>query len=328
MRLYERRCLSMNALIKLPAKALIVAVILCPSVQNQVTNQSTKTSPVKGLKCTYPKVEVISRQLFTVNGQGVESPVSLTDYTICDEQRRTVESGELLNGDPDIKNIVRYDENGNEIEHEFWTHDSLTHKDVSRYDSSGRIIRTTNDDGTRTFCINRKNRSSCRVLESDGSLKLRWVRNYDSLGRRIGQIENELGRGRTHRYLYGYDHWGNMNLEADYYRFNGKDQNSRSIFTFNEKGKLIEKLWYDESGLRTREIYEYNSRDDLSRRTEFNGDKVIVEEMTLEYQSYDAKGNWSKAVERRIRLDKGKITLDIRRVLYRTITYPGSSAIA
>ena len=78
---------------------LAATSVVCLSVHGQV-NPSRHS---KGLKCAFPKVEIISRQLFNANGKAVESPVSLTEYTICDEQRRELEEGELLNGDPDIK---------------------------------------------------------------------------------------------------------------------------------------------------------------------------------------------------------------------------------
>jgi antitoxin component YwqK of YwqJK toxin-antitoxin module len=307
--------------VNLTVLALAATSVFGISVQSQVANSRQS----KGLKCTFPKVEIVSRQLFNNNGQTVESPVSLTEYTICDEQRRQLETGELLNGEPDIKSVSRYDENGNEIEHAFYTHDSLTHKSVSRYDKSGRVINSSNDDGSKTFCNNTKARSSCRLVGADGKLQTRRVTTYDAMGREIKRVEFQRGRDLRHRYVYGYDSWGHRNLEADYYRSDGRDRSSRSLFTFDKQGKLLEKLWHDEIGLRTREVYEYNSRADLIRRTEYAGDKSVVEQMTMEYQSYDAKGNWTRAVESSIRSQNGKTTLNIRRVLYRTITYFKSS---
>jgi hypothetical protein len=307
----------MNLKIELTVPACAIAGILCVLVHAQPANSK------KGLKCTYPRVEVVSRQLFIAKGQTVESPVSLTEYTVCDDERSMIESGELLNGDPDIKRVSKYDEYGNEIEHEFWTHGSLTSKSVSRYNSAGRMISRDYGDGTKARCRQTKKQSLCRLFDEKGRQKKRWIITLDSHGREIQRLEYDPPRPSS-RYLYAYDQWGNRNQESHYYRDEGKDQNSRSFFTFDDKGKLLQKLWYDESGLRTREVYEYNRRGDLTRRTEYNANKVIVEEETLTYESYDAMGNWNKAVERRTRTDNGKTTLDIRRVLYRTITYPSS----
>ena len=314
----------MNVITKLAVLTLALVSIFWASVNGQVTKQSTTQTREKGLRCTYPRVEVVSRQLFIVNGKNVESPVSLTEYTICDEQRRIVESGELLNGDPDTKRISRYDEDGNEIEHEYWIQDSLNHKSVSRYDRDGRMISQDYDDGTKARCQRMKKQSLCKLFDENGHLKKRWRITFDSHRREIQRLEFEAPRP-DNRYVYAYDPWGNRSVEAHYYHDDGKERSSREFFTFDEKGKLLQKLWYDDTGLRTREVYEYNNRHDLTRRTEYNADKIVVEQVTLEYQSYDSKGNWTKAVETRIRSDKGKTTLDIRRVLYRTITYPSST---
>ena len=308
----------LNRRVNLAVLTLAATSVVCLSVHGQV-NPSRHS---KGLKCAFPKVEIISRQLFNANGKAVESPVSLTEYTICDEQRRELEEGELLNGDPDIKWVSKYDENGNVVEHAFYTHDSLTHKSISRYDKFGRVTNSRHEDGSNTFCRNTKARSSCRRVGADRKTQERWVSSYDLMGREIEKVEIQSDpRRRKDRYVYSYDIWGNRNQESHYYRADDKDESSRTFFTFDKQGKLLEKLWYDETGLRTREVYEYNTRRDLIRRTEYGADKAVVEQMTVEYQSYDANENWTTAVESRVRLQNGRATLNIRRVLHRIITY-------
>lgn len=299
--------------------ALTAASVFCMQAQHQVGRPPI----AKGPKCTYPEVEIVSRQLFSANGQVVESPVSLTEYHKCDEQRREVESGELLNGEPDIKWISKYDENGNEIDREFWTHGSITSKSISRYDMLGRMSSQDYSDGTRVRCRNLRKQSWCRLLNEKGGTKKRWVITRDHQGREISKVESEPGRPRN-RYDYRYDHRGNRTEESHYYRSDGKDLNSRLFLTFDEKGKLRERAWHDQTGLRSRQVYEYNERGDLTRRTEYNANKTPVEQLTIDYQSFDARGNWNKAVETKIRTDKGKITLEMRRVLNRIITYPKS----
>lgn len=301
------------------AQIALVALTLPICAQAQTANPQAKE-----FKCTYPKVEVVSRQLLNDNGRVVESPGSVTNYQICDEQRREIESGELLNGEPDIKVISRYDKRGNEIEHEFWTHNLLTRKSTSRYDLEGRMTSQDYGDGTTARCRHVGKRSWCRVLNEAGRVQKRWMITRDRKGRDLSRVEFEPGRS-ANRYVYSYDPRGNRIEESHHYRSDDKNKKSRQLFTFNEKGKLIEKTWHDENGLRSREVYEYNERGDLTRRTEYSTDKIPVEQMTIEYHSYDARGNWSKAVETRIRRHKDKITLDIRRVLYRTITYPKST---
>ena len=132
----------------------------------------------------------------------------------------------------------------------------------------------------------------------------------------------------THRYVYGYDVSGYRNLEVDHYRIDGRKQVSRETFVFTKQGKPLKKLWYDESGLRTTTTYEYNSKGDLIRRVEYEGDNSVREERTLDYYLYDVNGRWSKAIETTVRNPKRRPHDETRRVLYRTISYRKGPEVA
>ena len=303
------RNFSMNAL-RVSRISILGIAFLCVNVSGQTTSR-----PRSPLKCDFPKVEILSRQLFVTNGVDVESPVSLTEYQICDEQSKEVESGELLNGEPDIKWISRYDGRGNEIEHEHYTHDTLDYKSVSRFDRLGRMIQVVYDDGSKATCDHKGLQSFCKLVDKDRKLKQRWRTTHDSAAREILRLEFEPGAGLTHRYVYGYDVSGYRNLEVDHYQIDGRKQISRTISVWNKKGKPVKKLWYDESGLRTTTAYEYNSKGDLIKRIEYEGANSVRDERTVEYYLYDVNGQWSKAIETTVRNPGRQPRDEMRRIL-------------
>lgn len=224
-------------------------------------------------------------------------------YTIIyDDEGRVLEEAEYLpGGNPDLKTTWVYDALGNEIESAKYTHDELTRRVTTRYDTSNRKIEQLTFDAKGKqinkfiFKFNARQRQIAFEVLPDGTSLRRWVAVLDHRGNQLERIEYGQGGIVEDRYVYAYDAHGNKTSETHYYKDEGAPRSSRETYLYDSKGNLIEKARYFDRILSYKESFKRDERGNPLERIEIDRKGRITVKRNWSYE-FDAVGNWTKAV--------------------------------
>lgn len=184
----------------------------------------------------------------------------MVSTAIIDDKGRVLEIAEYLpGGSPDIRSTSTFDEKGNEIESAFYTHDDLSSRSFTRYDSRNRKIEFLSlfgDGKQRNKSVYKYDKLGRRIafeVNSAGEFVRRAVATLDRRGNERDRVEYNDKGTRADRYVFRFDKAGNKLSETHYYEKEGKAKSSRTTYVYDRDGHVIEYSLYFDGVLNSRE---------------------------------------------------------------------------
>jgi hypothetical protein len=230
-----------------------------------------------------------------------------------------------------------------------------------RYEKDGRLVEVERQciskmlcpDGPRTKTIKYEHdQSGKKVLgieyDKDQSVVNREAYAYDDNGNLTATVHTtDSGRLWSGRFQW-YDNRRNKIGDTSFVGITGNARSSgRSEYSFDEKGREIKGVFYDDQGkirleyvnkydadgylvelvgylpggkIDKKQSYVYDDRGAEIERSLYDSQGVLEAKFTSEYQ-YDKVGNWTKWVFRTWDNQQGKEALKSTQVTERTIAY-------
>jgi hypothetical protein len=224
--------------------------------------------------------QVVTSQFKPVEIGGVitEGKITSENVSVFNDKNKLIENKiEFLDGTGRvITNTFKYDNTGNQIEKV--TYDSYfrsTHKVVYKYDNKNNILEEIEYDSL-----------------SRADYKEKYTNHYDNFGNLIEQTSQD--NYRTTKNTYKYDEKGNwINYEC---------KSSDGIYAFqetanyDENGNIIEMKTYDGNGnITNRSVYKYDKYGNEIEITSYDSNGQ-PQQQVFKYE-YDSKDNWTKRIE-------------------------------
>ena len=274
--------------------AIAIILICSPALSQKRSDRESA-----GINGPVRTVRIEGRQLRAVTYQ--QSGV-MVDTLIYDAHGRLLEKAEYLpGGNPDIKTTSAYDERGNEIEHAYYTHDSLTYRTTTRYNARNRKLEEINFDEqekqTSRFIFQyEKNGKQTRwKVEEEGKRFRHGWAILNKSGVPLEEIEFDVRGAQVHRYVYTYDALGNKTSDTHYYRTESGTHISKNTYVYNDRGDLIEERYYPDGPLHTKKTYKVDPHGNRIELVEVDGNGLVKERRSWSYE-FDRDGNWTRAV--------------------------------
>lgn len=224
---------------------------------------------------------IVNKDISTISKDIYNSSVA----NVYDEKGNHIESNYYNdNGSLSSKQKYKYDKQNNNIEWaEYYSDGSLKRKEKYSYDGNGNLISYLN-------------------YRFDGSLLIGYTFNYDERGNIIHDSSLIAVLGDQHNYIY--DDSNRLIEESSF--------NSRTTYSFDGNGNVVEESQYIGTLLRLDDKYEYDSHGNITGYTRYaaNGDIVKEKSVTWKYE-YDKNGNWIKLIP-----EGGKKRTIERKIIY------------
>lgn len=175
-----------------------------------------------------------------------------------------------------LKNMFKYDENGNRLELTNYKPDGSVNSIVrTAYDSSGKVV-------------------SEETILADGTIDTKSVVKTDENGNRVEQNDiKQKSKGNNNfnrKYLYRYDAKAHM-LEWLAYQGNGNFF-FKYNFTYDPNGNRTEWLQLTQTNALIGKVeYKYDDKNNIIGENKYKGDGTLTESSTFTYE-FDKKGNW------------------------------------
>ena len=280
-------------------RQFLIAISLVVLAFSLIVSQQKSDRVVTGASGTVRTVRIEQRQIMALTyfQYGV-----MVDTAIYDSNGRVLESADYQAGsNPDTKRTSVYDEHGNEIEYALYTHGSLTHRVLYKYDSMNRKIEDVDvyPDGTeRSKSIFRypKRLTQIRLeVRPNGSTWQGSVSVLDDHGRELKRIEYDESGEVKHKYTYSYDVHGNKTSETDFYQDNGRPRSSKETYAYNDGGFLIEEAWYSNGVLKNKTTYKRDAHGNANEVVKSDGSGRMTEKQVWAFE-FDSGEDWVRAV--------------------------------
>ena len=179
-----------------------------------------------------------------------------------------------------LKNVFKYDENGNRIELSNYRADGKLNSTVkSIYDANGNI-------------------TSEQTLLADGTVDITSTIKTDAKGNRMEQDDKKMTTSNplfNFKHYYKYDEKGQL-IERIAYRANGAFAYKYG-FTYDENGNKTEWIRYAaDNSILGKVVYKFDARNNLIMETQFNQDGTVKATYAYSYE-LDKKNNWTRQIK-------------------------------
>ena len=166
-----------------------------------------------------------------------------------------------------IQNI--YDENGNEVEMNFFNNDALIWKQIFKYDENGNKVEENS------------------ISPSFNGLTYTKIYKYDENGNEVEEnFYNADGNSESKTKIYKYDENGNE-VECNYYSDGGYD--GKIVYKYDENGNKVASNNYNADGsLEGKSIHKYDENGNEVEENFYNADGSLEGKNVYKY---DENGN-------------------------------------